>query len=347
MDKKLILSVAGSGKTSYIINNLNEEERFLIITYTNGNTKNIKEKVIKKFGYIPQNVTIQTYHKFIFSFCIMPFLGYTKKIKGLYFNNYRDLPKKKLEDEERYMTKQRKLYSDRLAQYIKQEKMIPEVLQRIEKYYDSFYIDEVQDFAGHDFDFLLELTNVRIKMEMVGDFNQHTYKTSVDGNKNINLFSSYENYKTRFTNKNIIIDEKTLEKSFRVSEEVCSFLVKNLGLSIESHKKVEGKIELIENNEDITKIIERNDIIKLFYKNSSKYKCYSQNWGDSKGIDKYDEVCVILNPKTMTLYKSNELIKLVSETKSKFYVACTRARSKLYFIEQAKIKKFLKSDYQK
>ena len=32
MDKRIILSVAGSGKTTYIINHLNEEKNFLIVT---------------------------------------------------------------------------------------------------------------------------------------------------------------------------------------------------------------------------------------------------------------------------------------------------------------------------
>ena len=69
------------------------------------------------------------------------------------------------------------------------------------------------------------------------------------------------------------------------------------------------KIKFIEENEDIDKIIKNDDIIKLFYEKSYKYKCYSQNWGESKGIDKYDEVCVILNPNTMKLYTNNELMQ--------------------------------------
>ncbi len=344
MDKKLILSVAGSGKTSYIINNLNEEERFLLITYTNGNINNIKEKIIEKFGYIPRNITIQSYHKFIFSFCIMPFLGYTKKIKGiLSLSKNEKMPKyKKKDDDERYMRENRKLYSDRVAQYIKEQEIISQILQRLEKYYDFLYVDEVQDFAGHDYDFLLELTNVKIQMIMVGDFYQHTYNTGRDGNKNGSLYKDYGKYKKRFVDKKIIVDEEMLEKSYRVSKEVCRFLVENVGIPINSHEKTQGQIKFIEENEDIDKIIKNDDIIKLFYEKSYKYKCYSQNWGESKGIDKYDEVCVILNPNTMKLYTNNELMKLAPETKSKFYVACTRARSKLYFIEQAKIKKFLK-----
>ena len=50
MDKQVILSVAGSGKTSFIINNLDEKKRIIIISYTISNIENIKSKVIEKFG---------------------------------------------------------------------------------------------------------------------------------------------------------------------------------------------------------------------------------------------------------------------------------------------------------
>lgn len=41
MDKKVIFAVAGSGKTTYIINGLSADKRSLIITYTTANYYNI------------------------------------------------------------------------------------------------------------------------------------------------------------------------------------------------------------------------------------------------------------------------------------------------------------------
>ena len=41
MDKRVIFAVAGSGKTTYIVNNLFPEKRSLIITYTKNNYNNI------------------------------------------------------------------------------------------------------------------------------------------------------------------------------------------------------------------------------------------------------------------------------------------------------------------
>ena len=37
MDRRIILAVAGSGKTTFLINSLNLDRRFLIVTYTENN----------------------------------------------------------------------------------------------------------------------------------------------------------------------------------------------------------------------------------------------------------------------------------------------------------------------
>lgn len=49
MDRRLILAVAGSGKTTYLINTLNMEQRFLIVTYTDNNLANIRQRIINTF----------------------------------------------------------------------------------------------------------------------------------------------------------------------------------------------------------------------------------------------------------------------------------------------------------
>ena len=47
MDKKLILAVAGSGKTYEICNQLDENKRNLILAYTNENINNIYKELLK------------------------------------------------------------------------------------------------------------------------------------------------------------------------------------------------------------------------------------------------------------------------------------------------------------
>ena len=84
-----------------------------------------------------------------------------------------------------------------------------------------------------------------------------------------------------------------------------------------------------------------DNVMKLFYQKSYDYDCKSQNWGDSKGSE-YDNVCVVLNPTTYKLFAANHLNELSSQTKSKFYVACTRTRGNLYFVNQSDLEKYRK-----
>lgn len=44
--------------------------------------------------------------------------------------------------------------SNRLAKYIEINEINEDIGNRLKKYVDKLYIDEVQDIAGHDFDFL-------------------------------------------------------------------------------------------------------------------------------------------------------------------------------------------------
>lgn len=45
MDKRVIFAVAGSGKTTYIVNSLTADKRSLIVTYTNSNFDNLTQKI--------------------------------------------------------------------------------------------------------------------------------------------------------------------------------------------------------------------------------------------------------------------------------------------------------------
>ena len=84
-----------------------------------------------------------------------------------------------------------------------------------------------------------------------------------------------------------------------------------------------------------------DDIVKLFYQNSSKYNGNVENWGNCKGST-YNNVCVVLNKKTYNLYKKNELKLLAMSTRNKLYVACTRTKNNLFFVDESKLNKYKK-----
>ncbi len=333
MDKRIIFAVAGSGKTTYLINQLDNSKRSLIITYTNNNIKNIRNGVINKFGFIPDNITIVPYFSFLYSFCFKPFLSYGLKTKGVNYNSNPNLYLKKT-DSKYYFDRNRLIYSNRISKILIEKDVIKELKKRIEKYFDNLFIDEIQDFGGNDFNFLKNISQTNINHLYVGDFFQHTFDTSRDGNTNKNLHKDIESYFKKFEIMGFEIDTSTLLKSYRCSPSICNFLSENLGINIESHKSKITEVKLIEDIEELKNIFFNNSIIKLFLQKHYTYNCQSLNWGDSKGENQYNDICVVLNPTTFSKYSKNSLNSLAPLTKNKFYVACSRANRNLFFVNQ-------------
>lgn len=334
MGKCIIQAVAGAGKTTNIVNRLNLIDRFLIVTYTTNNTEHLRLSIIKKFGYFPSNITLYSYFHFLISVCYKPFLSdqmcafgiswktppeYTLRMKrsNLYF----------------YLSKKKYLYYNRIAKLC-QDTYITNISNRINKYYDYFFFDEIQDLAGHDFNLIKSISPQNTNLLFLGDFYQHTFDTSRDGIINVNLHKEMHKYFDLWRKENFIIDTISLQQSYRCSKTVCDFVRIKIGIHICAINERESIVEYITSAERIDAIVKDNNIIKLFFNNSDKYNCWSLNWGNSKGLDHFTDVCVILNKTTNIKYNSNQLQELAPSTRNKLYVACTRARGNLYLIPQ-------------
>ena len=199
MDKRVIFAVAGSGKTTHIINSLSTDKRFLIITYTISNFKNLSRKIAKKYGgNWPDNVTVMTYFQFLFRFCYRPFLADRIRARGII---YEQNPNRYVAQDDRqyYLSPNGYFYSNRLSLFLEKANVVDEIKCRIEKYFDVFVIDEIQDIAGRDFNFLEALMETSVNMLFVGDFYQHTFDTSRDGNVNQSLFDDRNAYEAQLT----------------------------------------------------------------------------------------------------------------------------------------------------
>ena len=291
MDKKLVLAVAGSGKTYHIVQQLNEQKRFLIITYTINGTQHLRNEIIDRFGYIPQNIKIKSFFNFLYSFCYKPFLADIIDDKGITWNyptNFFD---------NSCITKGKYLYHNRISRILFDKKVVHEVINRIEEFYDYLLIDEIQDFAGNDFDFLIEITQANIDMLFVGDFYQHTYDTSRDKSKNKNLHKDFDNYIKLFISNSFVYDDKTLIKSRRCSKSTCEFIKNSIQISTEPFSQNITDCRLISDMKEANEIFNNQRIIKLFLKEHYNYNCFSDNWGACKGLS-FEDVCVILNNDT-------------------------------------------------
>lgn len=337
MDKTVVLAVAGSGKTKLLIDQLNEQDRFLILTYTNNNQDNLRSRISAKYGYIPKNIHISGYFQFLYGFCIKPLLGDALTCKGINWKNPPAFTMKiKRDNRAFYFDEHDFLYHNRMAKLIEG---MPDVKDRITKYYDHLLIDEAQDFGGHDFNFICSLSVMDTSILLVGDFYQHTFDTSKDGATNSTLYGSYDKYLSKLEKSGFTADRTTLVKSYRCSPTICTYIRDQLGIHIESHRQDETNIINVESQEDADALFNDPKIVKLFYQNSSKYPCYSDNWGNSKGQDHYNDVCVALNPTSFNKYQEGSLADLNPQTKGKLYVACSRARGDLYFVPEKHFEK--------
>ena len=341
MDHRVILAVAGSGKTTYIINLVDTAKLNLLMTYTVNNYRNMKKRILQKPNLLPRGTHIYTYFSFIYTFCLLPLCGDRYKLRGINFDHPQDNTRFIKQDRlDHYIDKSGRIYSSRIAKFIINFGFIDEVRNRIEKYFQNIYVDEVQDFAGYDFAFLGNITTSNINSLLVGDFYQHTYDTSRDGSMNKNLHDDYDAYKRKLQKLGFYVDDEKLNQSYRCYPTTCNFISDKLGIIINSHIDSNSILEFIDDVNHAEEIFYQKHIVKLFYQDHHRYPCTSNNWGACKGIDDYDSVCVVLNKKTEEYYKNNDLEKLPSITKNKLYVACTRARSQLYFVPERFYKKF-------
>lgn len=340
MDKKVVFAVAGSGKTTSIIERLDLARRFLIVTFTHANHDNLRAKIIGKFGWLPDNIVVMTYFSFVYGFCYRPILGLRMADKGI---DYRPPGKEarrfRIRDDGYFMGAGRRLYSNRIARLVEAKGVFADVNRRLEKYYDVLCVDEVQDIAGHDFNLLLSLCGATIDIYLVGDFHQHTFDTSRDGAVNAGLHEDYEAYKKRFAKAGIVVDTRSLAVSRRCAPDICGFISRDLKIAIKSSEESTGKVVEVGTQVEVDDLVARDDVSKLFVQEHYRYGCRSQNWGASKGEDSHMDVCVVLHDAAGKARAGGGLAGMPAQTVNKLYVACSRARGNLYLAPAKLFKK--------
>ena len=253
-NNKLIISAAGSGKTTYLVNKaleFDKTEQILITTYTIENEEEIRKIILKKRKAIPSNITIQGWFSFTLQHGVKPYQGsmndilFENDIKGLLLSEGNSSIKKNIQGKpiiyngrplswgEKdfkpfYFTKNWKIYSDKISKFIIgcNQKVKGEIISRISRIYSYIFIDEVQDLAGYDLEIIKLLLKSNVETILVGDPRQVTYLT--------NHYRKYPKYKDgkikeflqneckSLIDKNTI-DETILKKSHRNNQAICDY----------------------------------------------------------------------------------------------------------------------------
>lgn len=365
-ENKLLIAAAGAGKTTFLV-----EEAFrrsgnvLITTFTQENEQEIRNKFVSKYGYVPSNVTIQTWFSFLLQHGVKPYQGacqcdlFEKHIKGILLVNKQSGVKYRLKDvrktpvpynedtefEKCYFNNDMRLFTDKLARFVVRadKNSHGKVIDRISRIYPTIFIDEVQDLAGYDLELLKMLYHSNSTVVCVGDPRQVTYYTHWERMNKPYRNGMIKKYVEEKCNKRdkIVVDETTLAKSHRNNQMICDFsstIYPSLPkgdpcICADCHPTgVEHQGVFVVKSSDVDTYLEKYSPVQLRHnvRTSTNLNHPRQNFGQSKGRT-YDRV-IIYPTEDMRNWLKNRNTKLADETRAKLYVAVTRARYSAAFI---------------
>lgn len=352
MKNKLMIAGAGTGKTTFLIEEaLKSDKKVLITTYTINCKNEIIEKIVDKNGFIPSNITVQTWFSLLLQHGIKPYKRALeiKHVKGInmvpgrsgYRFTARGVPVYWGEKNfyQYYFDKKGDLYTDKLSKLVTRldDATDNRVISRIAAIYDKILVDEVQDMAGYDLDILKRLMKTDSKIIMVGDPRQSIYNTHFDSkykkysNGNIDNF-----FKEECEDIEYKIDNDSLNKCYRCHKDIILF-VNNF---YSEYPPMEYS-EIIANNHQgvflitpdrVEEYIKQYNPIQIIYNAKTNTSSLSPTitMGKSKGA----------TYRRVLLYPTSEFKKYImtgkanfnEETKNKLYVGMTRPIDSLTFV---------------
>ena len=242
---KLVIAAAGSGKTTYLVNEALKinDEAILITTYTEANEREILKKITEIIGYIPKNITVQTWFSFQIKHGVKPYQSYIYEpdIKGMVLVNSKSGIKFRgkngkvyyygEEDPKNfYFSNDSKIYSDKISLFMYRCNEISQgaVIDRLSRIYQHIFIDEVQDLAGYDLEILNLFFLSSINTLLVGDPRQDVYPTHYSTKNKSFSGGEIKNYIIeKCKDINIEVDEQTLTFSHRNNEAICALASQN------------------------------------------------------------------------------------------------------------------------
>lgn len=365
MAKRVILAVAGAGKTYHICNAIDTTKRNLILAFTHENIHNIQRELCAAYGCVPEMTTVSTFDAFVYREMVLPYepsiaeyfgnTGFVSRgicmkdpppmcIKGrngaVVYNTFYH----KKNEFNHYITKRGQYYCATLPELVLQvkrgkESLATRIAQRLNKFYDAVLIDEFQDFREYDYDLIMTLAKQLKDVTLVGDYYQHSVSATNNSgkpfkkrNKNVGYVEFIEELKKA----HFEIDTTTLEKSRRCSAEVCDYVRGKLGINIVSNGDHQGSVIWIQDQAEV--VLSDDNILKLVYSESSTYSFKAMNWSYSKG-DTVNAACVILTEKFEYLDSDNFTTKGIDlSTINKLYIAMTRSCANLYLMKSSTFK---------
>ena len=340
---KLIVAAAGSGKTTYLVNEALQisNGNVLISTFTDANEQEIRKRFYEINGSIPSNITIMPWFSFLLRHGVKPYQSYitNRNIKGIHMVNGQmpEVRYLKDTDENSYITKEGRVYSDKISKLVYKIDSLSNgcVFDRICKIFSRVLIDEVQDFSGYDLEIFKELCHINKNMLLVGDIRQATYSTHFEQKNKKYASGGIVDY-AKTCIKNIIIDETSLNITHRNNKWICDFA----NSIYPEMNPCDTDMNITTGHDGIfwVKDTDTGMYLKKYHpvqlRNNVRIKVNEDyqllSYGTSKGLS-FDRV-LIYPTKPIYDWITGKSRELKDESRSKFYVAVTRARYSVAFV---------------
>jgi DNA helicase II / ATP-dependent DNA helicase PcrA len=336
VNNKLIIASAGSGKTTFLVDEAlsRSDKRIAILTYTNNNINEIRKKFYVKHGGIRINVDVMTWFSFLLHECARPYQRsvYSKRrVKTIFFPKGRSakgVPY--LQTERYYFRNGNEIYSDKISRFVIdcETKTNGLLTKRLTNIYDEIFIDEFQDLAGYDLDLLELFLSSGIQMVIVGDPRQCTYTTNSSAKNSqyrgmgiLKLVSKWESNK--------LCQTETHVRNYRCNQKVCDF-ANRLSPSMEnmfSHNYINTEHDgiFLVSKDNVGEYMRCFSPAVLRYdKRTKNFEDIALNFGNAKGLE-FERVLIIPHGPIKKYLQTGD-VRDVEKSIEKFYVAVTRAK---------------------
>lgn len=362
MGSKVILAVAGSGKTYRICQEVPEHGKTLVLAFTHSNVNNILRELSnswkRRFGRpVPEAVRVMTFDSFVCRYAVAPYIktiaayfkvppgrfkGFTLKDPPMIYMTIggKPVPKQRYNKDQilHYIDKNGDFYVANLCELVMMVKkdrdsLIKKVATAVSLFWDQVFVDEFQDFRKHDYDFLLEIAKKTGRLMMVGDYYQHSVVADKSKGKPFEVAGRdvpYDEFVKKLLGQKIDVDMRTLNSSRRCPECICLFVRERLGISMRSSSQDAGSLQIV-GADTIDKVMRDDTIVKLVWNEARKKAYKANNWSYSKG-DTYEKACVVLTGSTDHILERQLESDVGSIVRNRLYVALTRASSELYIV---------------
>ena len=229
-ENRIIIACAGSGKTRRLVSEALQarDRRIAFVTYTNNNASEIRKRFGDMNCGVPEHTDVMTWFGFLLRECARPYqiAKYdSRRIDSLMFvTRHSARYSKEADTKHHYFANDELIYSDKIAKFVVKcnAESRQSIIRRLRRIYTDVFVDEFQDLAGWDLEFIAALLDSGMRVTLVGDPRQHIYSTHPSAKNRqyvgitvVKLVKQWE--------KDGLCSVESMSASHRCGADICSF----------------------------------------------------------------------------------------------------------------------------